>query len=338
MTLAALALAAWLLPLTSARAASADPNTVSIEIQNPQPNGAGVAQGPINANIYAQGQVPAGDSVSVGFAPQSVGCQTGMQQFPSASLMLANSGQFTVQVVWPSDENTLGAQFYLCAQDTTTHNIGQSTTQFQVANSNEPTISVQAVGAPDAADTPTAGAGTPTVAPTATAQDGQGYLGGYLQIAGQNFSPGGTNLLFFLAPQGPFNANEYSPDNALKVVSGTALSDNTSGSFQVVVQLPKGVSGNLAIFATSRDGSQGQVLPSMVANADIILTAPPATPTPGPTATSSVTATPSNGSGGQNSSVSAGQMSVLIGLGALSVIFFIMGIAFLVSAASMPKV
>jgi hypothetical protein len=103
------------------------------------------------------------------------------------------------------------------------------------------------------------------------------------------------------------------------------------------VQLPKGETGNLAIFATSRDGSQGQVLPSLVATADIILTAPPATPTPGPTATASVTATPSNGSGNQKSSVSAGQMSALIGLGALSVIFFIMGIAFLVSAASMPK-
>src|SRR5579859_7831369 len=53
---ATLALAAWLIPLSTARAASLDPSTVSIDIRNPQPTG-GIAEGPVGANIVADGAV-----------------------------------------------------------------------------------------------------------------------------------------------------------------------------------------------------------------------------------------------------------------------------------------
>ena len=72
--IASLALVAWLIPLSTAHAASLDANNpVTIDIQNPQASG-GVAEGPVGANIFAQGAAPAGDSVTIGYAPQSAGC------------------------------------------------------------------------------------------------------------------------------------------------------------------------------------------------------------------------------------------------------------------------
>jgi hypothetical protein len=330
VALALLALLAWTLPLATARAASMDANSVTIEIRNPQPSG-GVAEGPVGTNIYAQGQVGAGDTVAIGYADQGTGCQSGMNTISGLTPSVQANGQFTVAFTWPDAANTVNAEYNLCAQDTTTNTIGQSTTLFRVDNANAPTITIQAAGEPNA---PTVGPGTPTPAPTATAQSGQAYIGGFLQINGSNFTRGGQSLLFFLTP-GQFSASDYNPDSALKVASGDSRSDS-NGAFQVIVQLPTGETGNFVVSAVSEDGGSG-VLPSLLASQNISLTAAPATPTPLPTATTPTTPTPTGHSGTRGRPVGPYRITLLIGLGVVSVILFIIGVAFLVSASSLPK-
>ncbi|HEU0026635.1 MAG TPA: hypothetical protein VFQ25_05920 [Ktedonobacterales bacterium] len=327
-----LALAGWLIPPSAARAARLDSNpTVTIDIQNPQPRG-NVAQGPVGANVYAQGATQPGDQVTIGFALQSVGCQTGFQQIAGAQPDIQPNGQFTVAFKWPDAANSVNTEYYLCAQDTTASAIGQSPELYLVNSADAPAINVQQVDNPTA---PTAIPGTPTPAPTATARAGKIYSGGYLQIQGANFLPGGQNVSFFLTP-GPFTPGDYAPGNALNVISGNIRTAN-DGSFQVVVQLPAGETGSLTISAVSQDGN-GALLPTLVASQRLSIITPPATPTPQPTAspTVQVTVTPGNGSG-HKSAPGPFKITGLIGLGTLSVILFIIGVSFLISASSMPK-
>ncbi len=328
-----LALAAWLIPLSTARADSLDPNTVSVDIQKPQPVG-GVAEGPVGANIYVQGSAPAGDTVIIGYAPQSAGCQTGFQQISGAQPSMQSNGNFSATFRWPSAANIVNTEYYVCAQDTTTNAIGQSSVLYRVDAASKPAISVQEVANPNA-QTPLPG--TPTPAPTATPPNGNVYSGGYLQITGANFTPGGQNLYFFLTP-GPFTASDYNPSAALPVVSGDTRTAS-DGSFQVTVQLPTGETGDLTVSAVSQDGT-GTLLPTLVGSQALSIIVAPATPTPQPTISPTVATTPTTGTGGGNQSSTTPsplQITGLIGLGMLSVILFIIGVAFLISASSMPK-
>ena len=178
--------------------------------------------------------------------------------------------------------------------------------------------------------------GTPTPAPTATPPDGKVYGGGYLQITGTNFTPGGQNISFFLTP-GAFTPSDYNLNAALTVVSGNIRTDNT-GSFTVVVQLPTGETGSLTINAVSQDGTS-TLLPTLVASQALAIVVAPATPTPQPTVSPTVetTVTPGTGNGKKTTPPGPYKITGLIGLGTLSVILFIIGVGFLISASSMPK-
>ncbi|HEX9038060.1 MAG TPA: hypothetical protein VF808_13835 [Ktedonobacterales bacterium] len=328
--IAALALAAWLLPLSSARAAARDASgVVTIDIQKPQASG-GVAEGPVGANILAQGAVPAGDSVTIGYAPQSAGCQSGFQAVPGAQPSVASDGTFTVTFSWPSSSN-VNTEYYVCAQDSAVSTIGQSNILFRVDAGSAPAIQAQAVADPNA---PTVAPGTPTPAPTATPGDGKFYIGGFAQVTGVNFTPGGQNISFFLTP-GPFAPSSYNPNSALKVVSGD-IRTASDGSFTVVVQLPTGEAGALTLSAVSQDGT-AQTLPTLVGSQTVTLVTPPATPTPIPTTQATVQPTTTPGGSGKNRAPGPIRIAGLIGLGVLSVILFIIGVAFLISASSMPK-
>jgi hypothetical protein len=330
--LAMLALAAWLAPLPSARAAALlDSGSVTVDIQQPQAHG-GVAEGPVGANVLVQGAVPGGDNVTIGYAPQSAGCQSGFQPVPGAQPTIAPNGQFTATFAWPSasDVNT---EYYVCAQDTNVPTIGQSTILFRVDAGDAPSIQAQATDNPNA---PTAVPGTPTPAPTATPPDGKLYSGGFVQITGVNFTPGGQPFLIFLTA-GPFSPSSYNPNAALPVISGDKRTAS-DGSFTVVVQLPAGETGSLTLSAVSQDGT-ANTLPTLVGSQNVTVITPPATPTPIPTTTTTVqpTATAGNNGGGGGKSPDPIQITILIGLGVLSVILFIIGVAFLISASSMPR-
>lgn len=328
-----LALAAWLVPLSAASAASQDANgPVTVDIQRPQASG-GIAEGPVGANIFAQGAVPAGDSVTIGFAPQSAGCQSGFQPVSGAQPNVQSNGNFAVAFKWPEAANSVNTEYYVCAEDTTASAFGQSTVLYRVDAASPPAIDVQQVDNPNA---PTPIPGTPTPAPTATAPAGKVYGGGYLQITGANFTPGGQNLSFFLTTGG-FMPSDYNPGSALTVVSGD-IRTASDGSFQVVVQLPTGETGALTISAVSQDGTGG-LLPTLVASKRLSIIVAPATPTPQPTISPTVasTVTPGNGSNTKKRTPGPLRITGLIGLGMLSVILFIIGVGFLISASSMPK-
>jgi hypothetical protein len=329
--LAVLALAAWLLPRSSARAASMDASgAVTVSLQRPQPNG-GVAEGPVGANVFVNGSVPAGDTVTIGFAPQSAGCQTGFQAIPNAQPSVGSDGTFTAAFPWPA-ATTVNTEYFICAQDASVTTIGQSTDVYRVDAGAPPAIQVQSVENPNA---PTPAAGTPTPAPTATAPDGKIYSGAFVQVAGANFTPGGQSVLLFLTP-GRFAPSSYNPNSALQVVSGDPRTAS-DGSFTVIVQLPPGESGDLTLSAVSQDGT-AQTLPTLLASQELSIIQAPATPTPLPTTspTVQVTVTP-GGSGSNHRAPGPYKITLLIGLGVLSVILFIIGVAFLISASSMPK-
>ncbi len=330
--IAALALAAWIAPLSTARAAGQDANgPVTIDIQHPQASG-GVAQGPVGANIYAQGTAPAGDTVTIGYAPQnSGGCQSGFQAISGLQASAQQDGAFSITFQWPDAANAVNTEYYLCAQDTSASAMGQSQTLFLVNAGSAPAIEVQPVDNPSAQ---TPGPGTATPAPTATPPDGKVYSGGYLQITGTNFTPGGQSLYFFLTP-GAFTASDYDPNSALPIVSG----DNrtaSDGGFQVVVQLPSGETGQFTISAVSRDGTRS-LLPTLVASQPLSIIIAPATPTPLPTVSPTLVTTPTPGNGQRHAAPGPFKITGLIGLGMLSVILFIIGVAFLISASSMEK-
>lgn len=327
----ALALAAWVIPTSTARAANLD-SPISIDFRNPQPSG-GVAQGPTGANIFAQGSVPAGDGVAIGFAPQSAGCSSGFQSI-SAQPSMQSNGNFSVAFKWPEAANTVNAEYYLCAQDTTSNTVGQSSSLYRVVAGSDPAISIQQVDNPNA---PTAIPGTPTPAPTATAPSGKLYSGGYIQIQGVNFDPGGQSVSFFLTP-GAFKAPDYNPNSALTVANGDTRTAS-DGSFSVVVQLPEGETGsNLTLSAVSQDGTS-TTLPTLVASQQVAIITSPPTPTPNPTVspTTSVTTNNNTTTTTPKKQVTATQVVGLIGLGILSVILFIVGVAFLISASSAPN-
>jgi len=327
-----LALAGWLIPQSTARAASLDANSpVSIDIQNPQARG-GVVEGPVGANIFAQGAAAPGDTITIGYALKSAGCDGGFQPINDAQPSIQSNGSFTVAFKWPAAANSVNTEYYVCAQDTTANAFGQSTVPYRVDAADPPAINVQQVDNPNA---PTAIPGTPTPAPTATARPGRIYGGGFLQIQGVNFTPGGQNISFFLTP-GKFTPGDYVPGNALSVVSGDSRTAS-DGTFQVVVQLPAGETGSLTINAVTQDGT-ADLLPTLVASQRLSIVPSPATPTPQPTVSPTVQATATVGNGGGNKRAPGPlRITGLIGLGTLSVILFIIGVSFLISASSMPK-
>lgn len=344
MFLGALALAALMLsfvalaPLARAAGATgaraADPVPVSVDITQPQPSN-NIAEGPVGTNIVLAGKAASGDSIQAGFAPHDTGCATGFQQINGATVSAGGDGSFKVVFAWPQIANNQGARYNVCVDDTTSNSIVAAPTLFQVDSTSGPQISLQEVANPNA---PTPGAGTPTPTPP-NPPDGSLYANGFVQIVGSNFTPGGTKVLVFLTAA-PLTPGQATADNALSIVSGSSLTSR-DGSFTVVTQLPAGQQGALTITVTSADGN-GTDLPSLVSSQQVQVVAAPTptaspSPTPSPTTTTvAPTPTPNTG-GGQAHTPGVLRISAAIGTGLLSAVFFIAGVALLVSASGMPR-
>ncbi|HET9110956.1 MAG TPA: hypothetical protein VFN78_09045 [Ktedonobacterales bacterium] len=323
-----LALAALTPGAQASPATTTDPGAVSLDITQPAPNN-GIAEGPVGANLLVQGNATAGDAIQIGIAPRSTGCASGFQPL-NISPPLASDGSFSVTFAWPQIANNVGDRYYICAQDTTASAVGASKSLYQIDSSDAPDITVTEVNNPNA---PTPGAGTPTPT-TPNPPDGTYYAGGFVDIKGQNFTPGGTAIQVLLTP------TQLTPGQAslpqLQVVKGVAVSKH-DGSFDIVAQLPSGQTGQFYINATSPDGTSS-VLPTLVGSQSAKIALAP-TPTAGPTATPSpqVTATTEAGTGQnkQSSGPGTGQVIGAIALGLFSAIFFILGVAMLISASGM---
>jgi len=322
----ALALGALAPCAQAAPAIKGDPNSVSLDITQPSPNN-GIAEGPVGANIQAQGTATAGDTLQIGIAPRNAGCTTGFQAL-NLSVTAQSDGSFTAAFAWPQLANNVGDRYYICAQDATASAMGASQSLFQVDSAGAPAISVTEVSDPNAA---TPGAGTPTVTPP-NPPDGTYYAGGFIEIKGQNFTPGGTTIQILVTPTQltPGTAASAQP---LTIVKGTGLT-NHSGAFDVIAQLPTGQTGQFYISATSQDGT-GSALPTLVGSQSAkIATAP--TPTPSPSPSPSPAPTASVGAvAPQPSGPGTGNIIGAIALGLFSAIFFILGVAMLISASGM---
>jgi hypothetical protein len=326
----ALALGALTPGAQAAPAAKGDPGSVSLDIAQPAPNN-GIAEGPVGANLLVQGHATAGDAIQIGIAPRNTGCTSGFQPLSVAAIALSD-GSFSGSFAWPQIANNVGDRYYVCAQDTTASAIGASKTLFQVDSSDAPAISVTQVNDPNAA---TPGAGTPTATPP-NPPDGTLYAGGFIEVKGQNFTPGGTQIQILVTPGQLTPATASTPP--LQIVKGQTVTKH-DGSFDVFAQLPSGQTGQFYISATSSDGTSS-VLPTLVGSQSAKIALAP-TPTPSPTATAGITPTATPKSGGTvtppSSGPGTGRVIGAIALGLFSAIFFILGVAMLISASGMGE-
>lgn len=313
----------------AAPAQKADPPTVTLDITQPAPSN-GVAEGPVSANIAISGAANAGDAIQIGIAAQSDGCSgSGFQQLNGVTATAQGNGNFTATFPWPQIANNVGGRYFVCAQDTTSNSVGASQSLFQVDSSDAPSITVTEVNDPNA---PTPGAGTPTPAPP-NPPDGTFYSGGFVEVKGQNFTPGGIQVQIL------FTLQQLTPSSAttppLQIVKGVGQTRH-DGKFDVIAQLPSGQTGQFYLSATSSDGTTS-VLPTLVGSQAITVALQP-TPTPSPTVTATPKVTPTadsrtnqNGGGG----IGKGRIAGAIALGLFSAIFFIIGVALLISTSGM---
>lgn len=311
----------------AAPAIKGDPGSVSLDIIQPTANN-GIAEGPVGANLWVQGNASAGDSIQFGIAPRSAGCTAGFQPL-NLSATAGGDGSFAGVIVWPQIANNVGDRYYVCAQDTTASAIGASQTLFQVDSASAPAISVTQVSDPNAA---TPGPGTPTATPP-NPPNGTFYAGGFIEIKGQNFTPGGTQIQVLVTPAPLTPSTASSP--VLTIVKGNPITSH-AGAFDVIAQLPSGQLGQFYISATSSDGTNA-VLPTLVGSQSAKIALAP-TPTPSPSPSPSPKATASVGTGGTQpppSGPSTGHIIGAIALGLFSAIFFILGVAMLISASGM---
>lgn len=310
----------------AAPAIKGDPGSVSLDITQPAPNN-GIAEGPVGANLLVQGNATAGATLQIGIAPRGAGCTTGFQSL-NLSVTALSDGSFTASFAWPQLANNVGDRYYVCAQDTTASAMGASQSLFQVDSAGAPAISVTEASDPNAA---TPGIGTPTVTPP-NPPEGTFYAGGFIEIKGQNFTPGGTTIQIFVTP------TQLTPSAAsstpLQIVKGYP-STSRSGAFDVIVQLPSGQTGQFYISAASSDGTS-TVLPTLVGSQSAkIALAPTPTPSPSPSPSPKVTTTVGPVTPPPPSGPGTGNIIGAIALGLFSAIFFILGVAMLISASGM---
>lgn len=328
-----LALAAFSMGATRARAA----DTPSLSIIIPVPTGSSTS-GPVGANvtITASGLSPA-DKYSLGYASSAgaTPCVTGSSDMGLAPFSPSGDGTIQMTFAWPSAAKDTGAPYVICLTDATLLGTPpvQSTTTFQVLDTQAPKIELKRVSQ-------TVGPGTPTPAPRS---DGAYSPGDVVQITGAHYPTGGLNgnnsLIAYLTSSQAKTLGDLTQGHQLNPMSGS-LTPDPSGAFVARVALPDATvitaSGQYYLYVVSGDGSPS-ALPSLVAFRQITI-APPATPTPTATATStpSVVVSPTTTTG-HNGGGSGSNMALIIGLGGLSVVLFIVGVILLASAASLPR-
>jgi hypothetical protein len=297
----------------------------SLNIVAPAPNSTGTATGPVGTNVTISGTgFTPSEALQLGAATSDVACAAGFQAITGLSVNADASGNIATTFPWPTTLNSVGGQYYICAQDasTTPATLVQSTGTFLVAGGSPPAITTK----------PVAGQGTPTV-PT-----NEYYPGSTVEIDGSNFLPQGTAVLVYLTTSQITKPSDLSNAVALTPVNGQQITSDGSGQVMVTVQIPSArPAGIYYLYLVSTDGQAGTQLPSLVAGSSqitvvVVPTQPPATAT--------VPAQPSPSGNGNNTNpteLNTGKVVAVVGLGGLSVILFIIGVMLLASAAALPQ-
>lgn len=326
-----LLIAAAALGLPSAHALG----TGSVSIIIPVPSGAATS-GPVGANvtITASGLLPT-DKYTLGYANATDGCSPGGHGPQIESVTPNSDGSYSTTFTWPGAANSTEAPYVICITDTSVPALPpiQSTNTFQVLDTSAPKIELKHV-------TSSVGAGTPAPAPQS---DTSYYTGDVVQINGAHFPAGGlganTTLGVYLTTTPAKSFGDLSQGLSLNSTSGSLTPDSTNG-FIARVALPDATvitsSAQYYLYVVSGDGSS-TALPSLVAYRQITISPAP-TPTPTATATSTtVVASPSATPGGSHTTGGTSNLGLIVGLGAISIVLFIVGVILLASAAGTPR-
>jgi hypothetical protein len=308
-----------------ARTANADsPGTLAIIV--PNPTSSNTSLGPVGTNVTITGTgLTASDTYQIGFATQDATCTSGFQAFGNVSVTTDTSGNFATTFAWPSSLANVGTVYYICAEDAAS-SLVQSQTTFTVAGAQPPTITAKSVPGP------TPGPGTPSVPTTGF------YPASTVEIDGTSFLPGATNLVAYLASSQVQKPSDLSSAVQLSPVGGQAITSSSNGQVTAMVQIPfSQAPGNYFLYLVSSD-SQADALPSLMASVAISVAMAP-TPTATPTTVVTPTNTPSTSTivPSTPAGPSPAKLVAIFGLGALSVVLFIIGVILLASAAALPR-
>jgi hypothetical protein len=321
------AFVALLMLLAAFPTARADP-IPTLTIQTPTPNGP-TSEGPVGTNVTVAGQgfTPT-DTVVLGYASADQGCATGEVSLnPSVSGPVGADGSFTLTFPWPAEAPSIGATYFICATDTTPAASGTPTPAGPVSSTQ--TYKVDASQPPNITLTPGPGPGGATPVPGETSFT----IGGQIALTAANYQPGGKSLKALLLKKQYSSAADLTGSSVVTLAtadSSTQLMADTSGTVGATLVLPSSLAeGTYWLYLVSGDGSPA-VPPSLIAGQQITVQTPAPTPTPSSTPTPTASATPPGSSGGT-------PVAAIAGLGALSLLFLILGVVFLASAAALPR-
>jgi hypothetical protein len=312
--------------------AYADTSKPSVTIVFPAPASNGVATGPVGTNVTIQAAgLSATDKYVLGYATQSPGCAGGFQATTDTPFGINADGTYSTTFSWPATAKDIGASYVVCMQDSSQATNPpppiQSGQTFVVAGASAPAVNLKHVSQP------TPGPGTPTPVPQPNTRF---YSDEQIVVSGTSFYTSGANVAVYLTSQ-PIKV-KTDLVNALQQVSGTgSFSPDANGAFTATVQLPGATDpGTYYLYAVSADGSDSAP-PSLAAFKKISIVE---RPTPVPTATAKAHSTATGGTGNNNTGgggIHIQNPTAVLGLGALSIILFVVGVILLASAAGTPR-
>jgi len=307
--------------------AYADDKKPSLHIVMPIPAGKGsTVEGPVGTNVSVRGEgLTANADYQIGYARADFGCQTGMRSFDGVSPASAQQdGTLTATVTWPDSLNSIGSTYVICAQNASQlgEPVVQSDEPFRVDSADHTQFTLKAVTT------------SATDRATATPQpDGTFFLGQQVAITGKNFLPAGSKLVAYLVTEQGSCPSDLMPPKSTPLTTSAAITSQNDGNGGVTatVTLPDNIpTGAYLIYLVSDNGTQ-TILPALVASQPITITpAPQPTATVAPRPTATATATTKTTSSNQ-------PIGAIVGLGGLSVVLFIVGVALLASAAAMSR-
>ena len=308
--------------------AYADTSKPSVTFVFPAAASNGVATGPVGTNVTIQAAgLSATDKYVLGYATQSPGCAGGFQGITDTPFGINADGTYSTTFSWPATAKDIGASYIVCIQDSsqTTNPSVQSGQTFIVAGASAPAVTLKHVSQP------TPGSGTPTPVPQPNTRF---YSDEQIVVSGTSFYTSGANVAVYLTSQ-PIRV-KTDLVNALQATAGS-FSPDANGAFTATVQLPGATDpGTYYVYAVSADGSDSAP-PSLAAFKKISIVE---RPTPVPTATAKAHPTATGGTG--NNTTGGGGIHIqnpmaVLGLGALSIILFVVGVILLASAAGTPR-
>jgi hypothetical protein len=306
--------------------AYADTSKPSVTIVFPAPASNGVATGPVGTNVTIQAAgLSATDKYVLGYATQSPGCAGGFQGITDTPFGINADGTYSSTFSWPATAKDIGASYVVCMQDSSQAASPpvQSNQTFIVAGASAPAVNLKHV------PQPTPGPGTPTPVPQPNTRF---YSDEQIVVSGTSFYTSGANVAVYLTSQ-PIRV-KTDLVNALQATAGSFAPD-ANGAFTATVQLPGATDpGTYYVYAVSADGSDSAP-PSLAASKKISIGE---RPTPVPTATAKAHPTATSGTGNNNTRGDGIQNPMAaLGLGALSIVLFVVGVILLASAAGTPR-